>query len=86
MKQSKERSEDPIYQPGYDTQEAIYAGLLENLKRANELLAGNNLSGIKGTFYSTVTLANGENLQIPSIKVALRLSNIQPDVAKKPYQ
>ncbi|MEZ5055952.1 MAG: SusD/RagB family nutrient-binding outer membrane lipoprotein [Saprospiraceae bacterium] len=79
----KGKSEDPIYQPGYDTQEAIYAGLLENLKRANELLAGNNLSGIKGDILFNGDLGKWRKFANSlRLRVALRLSNIQPDVAK----
>lgn len=77
------KSENPIYAPAYDSQEAIYTGLLEDLKRANELLSGNNLPAIKGDILYNGDLTKWRKFANSlRLRVALRLSEVQPDRAK----
>ncbi len=80
---SKASSDEPIYAPTYDTQEAIYNGLLEDLKRANDLLSGTNLPAIKGDILYDGDLEKWRKFANSlRLRVAMRLSEVQPDKTK----
>jgi hypothetical protein len=75
---SQAASEEPIYAPAYDSQEAIYTDLLAQLKRANELLSGNNLPDIKGDILYNGDLGKWRKFANSlRLRVAIRLSEVQ---------
>lgn len=77
------KSENPIYAPAYDSQEAIYDGLLADLKKANDLLSGANLPAIKGDILYNGDLEKWRKFANSlRLRVAMRLSEVQPDKAK----
>lgn len=77
------KSEEPIYAPVYDMQEVIYSGLLEDLKRANDLLSGGNLPAIKGDILYNGDLEKWRKFANSlRLRVALRLSEVQPQKAE----
>ncbi len=77
------KGEEPVYAPAYDTQEAIYNGLLEDLKKANDLLSGSNLPAIKGDILYDGDLAKWRKFANSlRLRVAMRLSEVQPDKTK----
>lgn len=77
------KSETPIYAPSYDSQEAIYDGLLADLKRANDLLSGNNLPSIKGDILYNGDLEKWRKFANSlRLRVALRLSEVQGEKAR----
>lgn len=77
------KSEDPIYAPVYDSQEDIYTGLLEDLKRANDLLSGGNLPAIKGDILFDGDLEKWRKFANSlRLRVAMRLSDVQADKAR----
>lgn len=76
------KSDDPIYAPKYDTQEAIYNSLLENLKRANTLLSGANLAKVKGDILFDGDVQKWRKFANSlRLRVAVRLSNVAPNIA-----
>ena len=76
-------AEEPVYTPAYDAQEAIYMGLLEDLKRANALLSQANLPSIKGDILFDGDLDKWRKFANSlRLRVAMRLSNVAPAVAE----
>ncbi len=76
-------AEEPVFGPAYDAQEDIYNGLLENLKRANTLLTGDNLPSIKGDIIFDGDLAKWRKFANSlRLRVAMRLSEINDATAK----
>ncbi|MCI5082568.1 MAG: SusD/RagB family nutrient-binding outer membrane lipoprotein [Saprospiraceae bacterium] len=76
-------AEEPVFGPAYDAQEDIYNSLLENLKRANTLLTGDNLPSIKGDIIFDGDLAKWRKFANSlRLRVAMRLSEINDATAK----
>jgi hypothetical protein len=71
---------EPIYTPEYDTMESIYAGILADLKLANEklLVSGPNVSGD--------ILYNGDILKWKKFANSLRIRLANRQAAKKPAE
>ena len=78
----KGRADDPIFKPAYDAQEAIYDGLIADLRQANELLSDPALPAVKGDILFEGDLAKwrkfGNSLLL---RVYLRLSEVKPTIA-----
>ena len=70
----------PIYTPAYDSQEAVYAGLLNDLKMANEKLV------VGGPAVSGDILFNGNILRWKKFANSLRLKLANRQAAKKPAE
>jgi hypothetical protein len=80
---ARAKSETPVYAPAYDTQEAVYDGLLADLKTANDLLSGANLPAIKGDILYNGDLEKWRKFANSlRLRVAMRLSEVQPDKAR----
>ncbi|MCB9286989.1 MAG: SusD/RagB family nutrient-binding outer membrane lipoprotein [Lewinellaceae bacterium] len=76
-------ADDPVFTPAYDTQETIYLGLLEDLKRANTLLSQSNLPSIKGDILFDGDMGKWRKFANSlRLRVAMRLSNVSPAVAE----
>ncbi len=73
----KGTSTEPVYTPGYDTQEVVYAGLLADLKIANEKLT------VGGPSVSGDILFNGDILKWKKFANSLRLRLANRQAAKK---
>ncbi|PWJ60286.1 SusD-like starch-binding protein associating with outer membrane [Dyadobacter jejuensis] len=76
----KGTAEEPIYSPKYDDMEAIYAGLLNDLKMANELLTPS------GPAIAGDILYNGDILKWKKFTNSLRLRIANRQAAKKPTE
>ncbi|AWV99243.1 SusD/RagB family nutrient-binding outer membrane lipoprotein [Arcticibacterium luteifluviistationis] len=68
---------EPIYTPEYDTMEAVYAGLLADLKEANEKLS------VDGPTVAGDILYNGDILKWKKFANSLRLKLANRQAAKK---
>jgi hypothetical protein len=76
-------AEMPIYTPAFDFQGDIYAGLLEQLKTANDLLSSDNLPSIKGDILYDGDLERWRKFANSlRLRVALRLSEVEPGTAR----
>ncbi len=73
----KGTSAEPVYTPGYDSQEVVYAGLLADLKSANEKLT------VGGPTVSGDILFNGDILKWKKFANSLRLRLANRQAAKK---
>ena len=73
-------AEESIYKPVYDSQEAVYAGLLEDLKLANEKLQ------VGGPAISGDILYSGNILRWKKFANSLRLRLANRQAAKKPAE
>lgn len=71
-------ADEPIYTPGYDSMEEIYAGLLEELETANNLLQ------VNGPAIDGDILFNGDVLRWKKFANSLRLRLANHQAAKKP--
>ena len=71
---------DPIYSPTYDSMETIYAGMLADLKTANEKLS------VSGPAVSGDILYNGDILKWKKFANSLRLRLANRQAAKKPAE
>jgi len=58
----KGKDAEPVYSPEYDTQQNIYAGLLEELERANQLLSADG-----GEIRNDILYGNGGNIGDPML-------------------
>jgi hypothetical protein len=77
------KAETPVYTPAYDTQEAIYNGLLADLKKANDLLSGDNIPNIKGDIVFAGDLLKWRKFANSlRLRVAVRLSESNPSLAQ----
>ncbi|MCU0352688.1 MAG: SusD/RagB family nutrient-binding outer membrane lipoprotein [Cytophagales bacterium] len=76
----KGTAEEPIYKPTYDSQEAVYAGLLNDLKLANEKL------NPSGPAISGDILYNNNILAWKRFANSLRLRLANRQAAKKPAE
>ena len=77
------KAEEPIYAPLYDAQEDIYAGLLADLKKANDLLAGDNIPNIKGDIVFAGDLLKWRKFANSlRLRVALRMSESNSSLAQ----
>lgn len=76
----KGSSTEPIYSPEYDTQEAVYAGILADLKTANEKLT------VGGKDISGDILYNGDIMKWKKFANSLRLRLANRQAAKKPTE
>ncbi|QNL49355.1 SusD/RagB family nutrient-binding outer membrane lipoprotein [Olivibacter sp. SDN3] len=76
----KGTAEDPIYTPTYNTQEDIYADLLNQLAGANELL------DVNGPAIAGDILFNGDILRWKKFANSLRLKLANRQAAKKPAE
>jgi hypothetical protein len=76
----KGTTKEPIYTPSYDAMEAIYAGLLSDLKIANEKLK------IGGPSVSGDILYNGDILKWKKFANSLRLRLANRQATKKPAE
>ncbi len=76
----KGTAEKPIYTPVYDSQEAVYAGLLEDLKTANEKLT------VGGPAVNGDILYGGDVLKWKKLANALRVRLANRQAAKKPAE
>ena len=75
-------AEDPVFQPTYDAQEAIYTDLLSELKRAGDLFAGANIP-VKGDILFNGDLTKWRKFANSlRLRVALRLSEANSSVAQ----
>ncbi|RMG67546.1 MAG: SusD/RagB family nutrient-binding outer membrane lipoprotein [Bacteroidetes bacterium] len=78
----KGRADEPVFKPVYDAQADIYAGLIADLRMANELLSDPALSAIKGDILFEGDLNRwrsfGNSLLL---RVYLRLSEVEPSLA-----
>lgn len=80
---SKAAADEPIYAPAYDSQEAVYTDLLAKLKTANQLLSASNLPSIKGDILYDGDLEKWRQFANSlRLRVALRLSEVQPGIAE----
>ena len=70
----------PVYSPTYDSQETVYAALLDDLKRANEILA------VGGPAVSGDILYNNDILKWKKFANSLRLRLANRQAAKKPAE
>lgn len=73
----KGTAESPMYTPSYDTQEVVYAGLLADLKEANEKLK------VGGPAVSGDILYNGDILKWKKFANSLRIRLANRQAAKK---
>lgn len=73
-------SEEPIYSPTYDNMDAIYAGMLADLKVANEKLT------VGGKAVSGDILYNGDIMKWKKFANSLRLRLANRQAAKKPAE
>ncbi len=73
-------AETPVYTPAYDSQEAVYAGLLNDLKLANEKLV------VGGPAISGDILFDGDVLRWKKFANSLRLKLANRQAAKKPAE
>ncbi|RDV13479.1 SusD/RagB family nutrient-binding outer membrane lipoprotein [Pontibacter diazotrophicus] len=73
-------AETPVYTPAYDSQEAVYAGLLNDLKLANEKLV------VGGPAISGDILFDGDILRWKKFANSLRLKLANRQAAKKPAE
>jgi len=73
-------SENPIYTPKYDSMEQVYAGLLNDLKVANEKLA------VNGPAIAGDILYSGDILKWKKFANSLRLRLANRQAAKKPAE
>ena len=73
-------AEAPIYKPAYDPMEKVYAGLLNDLKMANEKLT------VGGPAISGDILYNGDILKWKKFANSLRLRLANRQAAKKPAE
>ncbi|GAB3641721.1 SusD/RagB family nutrient-binding outer membrane lipoprotein [Spirosoma arcticum] len=71
---------DPIYTPSYDSMETVYAGLLADLKTANEKLT------VGGPAVSGDILYNGDILKWKKFANSLRLRLANRQAVKKPAE
>lgn len=76
----KGTAESPIYTPKYDSMETVYAGLLADLKLANEKLS------VSGARISGDILYNGDILKWKKFANSLRLRLANRQAAKKPAE
>lgn len=75
--------ENPIFEPSYDAQDAIYNDLLASLEKANSLLSADNLPGIKGDILFDGDLQKWRKLANSlHLRVALRLSEVNENLAR----
>jgi len=71
------------YTPAYTPQEQIYTGILDSLTIANTLLSASDAPAIQGDILLGGDLANWQKFANSlRMRVALRLSNVKPDVAQ----
>ncbi len=70
----------PVYSPTYDSQETVYAALLDDLKRANAMLA------VGGPAVSGDILYNNDILKWKKFANSLRLRLANRQAAKKPAE
>lgn len=76
-------AEEPVFTPAYDTQEAIYNQLLENLEKANTLLSAAYLPNIKGDIIFNGNLDKWRRFANSlHLRVAMRLSKVKPTTAQ----
>ncbi|MCJ8167486.1 SusD/RagB family nutrient-binding outer membrane lipoprotein [Pontibacter sp. E15-1] len=73
-------AQTPIYTPQYDSQEAVYAGLLNDLKLANEKLV------VGGPKVTGDIMFNGDILRWKKFANSLRLKLANRQAAKKPAE
>ena len=73
-------AEEPIYTPEYDSMETIYAGMLADLKLANEKLA------VGGPAVAGDIIYNGDILKWKKFANSLRLRLANRQAAKKPAE
>ncbi len=79
----KATAEDPIFQPRYDPQAEIYAGLLSDLERANELLSDPSIPQIKGDIVFEGDLEKWRKFANSlRLRVAMRLSEVEAGTAQ----
>ncbi|QKZ12290.1 SusD/RagB family nutrient-binding outer membrane lipoprotein [Spirosoma sp. KUDC1026] len=76
----KGTADAPIYTPAYDTMETVYAGMLADLKTANEKLI------VGGPAVSGDILYNGDILKWKKFANSLRLRLANRQAAKKPAE
>jgi hypothetical protein len=76
----KGTAEEPIYNPGYDTMEKVYSGLLVDLKLANEKLR------VGGPAVSGDILYNGDILKWKKFANSLRIRIANRQATKKPAE
>ncbi|MFT6203660.1 MAG: hypothetical protein ACJAZY_000862 [Spirosomataceae bacterium] len=76
----KGTTEEPVYTPSYDSMETIYAGLLNDLKLANEKLK------VGGPTISGDILYNGDIMKWKKFANSLRLRLANRQAAKKPAE
>lgn len=77
------KSENPVYAPVYDAQEEVYNNLLADLKKANDLLSGENIPNIKGDIVFAGDLVKWRKFANSlRLRVALRLSEANPALAQ----
>ena len=81
----KGTAQEPIYTPSYDTQEAVYAGLLADLKTANEKLQV-AASGGAPIVAGADILYGGDILKWKKFANSLRLRLANRQAAKKPVE
>lgn len=81
----KGTAQEPIYTPSYDTQEAVYAGLLADLKTANEKLQV-TASGGAPIVAGADILYGGDILKWKKFANSLRLRLANRQAAKKPVE
>lgn len=74
--------ENPVYSPAYDTQEAVYAGILADLKTANEKL----VEGGPSVSASADILYGGDILKWKKFANSLRIRLANRQAAKKPVE
>lgn len=80
---AKAGADDPVFQPRYDMQQNIYAGLLSDLERANTLLSDTGLPKIKGDIVFDGDLVKWRKFANSlRLRVALRLSEAEPATAQ----
>ncbi len=76
----KGTAEKPIYAPTYDSQETVYAGILEDLKVANEKLT------VGGPAVNGDILYSGDILKWKKLANSLRIRLANRQAAKKPAE
>jgi hypothetical protein len=76
----KGTAESPIYTPNYDSMETVYAGMLADLKTANEKLS------VSGPAVAGDILYNGDILKWKKFANSLRLRLANRQAAKKPAE
>jgi hypothetical protein len=81
----KGTAEAPVYTPAYDTQEAVYAGLLADLKTANEKLQVVTSGGTPVVAGADI-LYGGDILKWKKFANSLRLRLANRQAAKKPAE